>query len=243
MGHMKQYQSRPPDKTIMKRLVFLLFALPALALAQAPARQDGAAVAALAEQFLRQQAAGLPGKVSVTIGALDPRLALPPCPALQAFQQAGARPWGRTTVGVKCSAPVWTIYLQAQVSVTANYIASAMPLPQGRPVEAAQLVTLQGDIAALPHGVATDMAQVVGKTPGVSLPAGVPLRLDSLKARPVVMQGQVVQLVTGGQGFRVSAEAKAVGNAAEGQLVQVRTMRGAIISGIARTGGIVELAL
>jgi len=118
-----------------------------------------------------------------------------------------------------------------------------VPLAQGQAVEASQLVTLQGDIAALPNGVATDMAQVIGKTPTVSLPAGVPLRLDNLKAKPVVQQGQMVQLVTAGKGFRVSAEARAIGTAGEGQVVQVRTPRGAIISGTARAGGIVEVAL
>lgn len=225
----------------MKKLFALLLAFPLFASAQAQVRQDASKVKAAAEQFLKQQSAGLPGKVTITIGELDPRLALAPCPALQAFQQPGARPWGKTTVGVKCTAPVWTVYLQAQVSVAASYIASGVPLAQGQPVEASQLVTLQGDIAALPNGVATDMAQVVGKTPTVSLPAGVPLRLDSLKAKPVVQQNQTVQVVTTGAGFRVSAEAKALGTAGEGQVVQVRMPRGAVISGVARAGGLVEL--
>ncbi|MFD2366406.1 flagellar basal body P-ring formation chaperone FlgA [Pseudoduganella sp. GCM10020061] len=221
----------------------LLLLVPLLALAQAPARQDAAALRAAAEQYLQQQSAGLPGKVTVTVGAVDPRLALAACPAPQAFQAPGARAWGKTTVGVKCTAPAWTVYLQAQVSVVSGYIASSVPLAQGQPVEAAQLVTLQGDIAALPNGVATDMAQVVGKMPTVSLPAGAPLRLDNLKARPVVQQGQTVQVVTAGQGFRVSAEARALGTAGEGQVVQVRTPNGAIISGVARAGGLVEVAL
>ena len=228
---------------LLKEIVALLLLVPLLAFAQAPARQDPAAVKAAAEQYLQQQAAGLPGKVTITIGALDPRLSLAACPAPQAFQAPGARPWGKTTVGVKCSAPAWTVYLQAQVSVVAGYIASAVPLAQGQAVEASQLVTLQGDIAALPNGVATDMAQVIGKTPTVSLPAGVPLRLDNLKAKPVVQQGQMVQLVTAGKGFRVSAEARAIGTAGEGQVVQVRTPNGAIVSGVARHGGLVEVAL
>lgn len=227
----------------MNKLLLLILMIPVLAAAQAPVRQDAAKVKAAAEQFLKQQSAGLPGKVIVSIGELDARLALAPCPALQAFQQPGARPWGKTTVGVKCTAPAWTVYLQAQVSVVASYIASGVPLAQGQPVEASQLVTLQGDIASLPNGVATDMAQVIGKTPTVSLPAGVPLRLDSLKAKPVVQQNQMVQVVTSGAGFRVSAEAKALGNAGEGQVVQVRMPRGAVISGVARAGGLVELTL
>ena len=221
----------------------LLLAAP-LALAQtAPARQDGAALRKVAEQYLQAQSAGLPGKVSVKIGAVDPRLSLAACPAPEAFQQPGARPWGKTTVGVRCTAPVWNVFLQAQVSVLADYVTAAVPLAQGQAIDASQLATVQGDIAAMPNGIITDMGQAIGRTPTVSLPAGAPLRLDSLKSKPVVQQNQAVRIVSSGENFSVSGEGKAIANAGEGQIVQVRTARGTIVSGTARAGGIVEVAL
>lgn len=223
-------------------LTLLLLAAP-LAFAQGGARQDGAALGKLAEAFLQTQSAGQPGKVTVKIGAVDPRLSLPACPAPEAFQQPGARPWGKTTVGVRCTAPVWTMFLQAQVSVVADYVTAAVPLAQGQAIDASQLATMQGDIAAMPNGIITDMAQAIGRTPTVSLPAGTPLRLDSLKSKPVVQQNQAVRIVSRGENFSVSGEGKAIGNAGEGQVVQVRTPRGAIISGTARNGGIVEVTL
>ena len=226
----------------LKLFSFLLFAAPR-ALAQTGARQDGAALRKLAENYLQAQSAGLPGKVTIKVGAVDPRLALAACPAPEAFQQPGARPWGKTTVGVRCTAPVWSMFLQAQVNVIADYVTAAVPLAQGQPIDASQLATLQGDIAAMPNGIITDMAQAIGRTPTVSLPAGTPLRLDALKSKPVVQQNQAVRIVSRGENFSVSGEGKAIGNAGEGQIVQVRTPRGAIISGTARNGGIVEVAL
>jgi flagella basal body P-ring formation protein FlgA len=86
------------------------------------------------------------------------------------------------------------------------------------------------------------MAQAIGRTPTVSLAAGTPLRLDTLRSKPVVQQGQAVRLVSGGNGFSVSAEGKAITNANDGQIVQVRTPSGTVISGTARTGGMVEVA-
>ena len=225
-----------------KLLTVLLLATP-LAMAQAGVRQDGAALRKLAEGFLQTQSAGLPGKVTVKVGAVDPRLSLAACPAPEAFQQPGARPWGKTTVGLRCTAPVWTMFLQAQVSVVADYVTAAVPLAQGQAIDASQLATMQGDIAAMPSGIITDMAQAIGRTPTVSLPAGTPLRLDSLKSKPVVQQNQAVRIVSRGENFSVSGEGKAIGNAGEGQVVQVRTPRGAIISGTARSGGIVEVSL
>ncbi|HEY0061126.1 MAG TPA: flagellar basal body P-ring formation chaperone FlgA [Telluria sp.] len=208
----------------------------------APARQDPAALRQAVEQYLQTQSAGLPGEVSITVGAVDARMQLAACPAPQVFQQPGARAWGKTTVGVRCAAPTaWTVYIQAQVSVQAQYVAAAMPLSQGQALDASQLVMVRGDLAALPNGVLTDMAQAIGKTSTMSLAAGAPVRAELLRSKPVVQQGQAVKVVSSGAGFQVSADAKAIGNAAEGQVVQVRTPGGVILSGVAKTGGLVEV--
>ena len=212
--------------------------------AAAPARQDLASLRSMAEQYLQTQSAGLPGVVTVTVGALDGRMSLAACPAPQAFQQPGARTLGKTTVGLRCSAPTpWTIYVQAQVSVLAEYVAAAMPLVQGQTIDGAQLVMVKGDLGTLPHGVLTDLTQAIGRTSTMSIAAGTPLRSNILKSKPVVQQGQAVRVVSSGAGFTVSTEARAIGTAAEGQVVQARTQGGAIISGVAREGGVVEVAI
>lgn len=232
----------------MKRpfLLALLFssisALAQPAAAPQHALQDTALLRQVADAYLRAQSAGLPGQVTITLGAVNQKMALPACAAPQAFQQPGARAWGKTTVGVRCAAPTaWTVYIQAQVSVVAEYVAAAVALAPNQTIEAAQLVMVKGDIAALPNGVVTDIAQAVGRTATMSLPSGAPLRLDLLRSKPVVQQGQTVKVVSSGQGFSVSAEAKAIGNAGAGQVVQVRTPAGAVLSGVARAGGLVEV--
>jgi len=211
---------------------------------QTAQRQNLPALRAVAEQFLQTQTAGLPGQVTVKVGNIDPRTSLAACPAPEAFQQPGARPWGKTTVGVRCTAPSpWTVYIQATVNVVADYVAAGVPLAQGQPVEAGQLVMMKGDIAAMPNGIITDMAQAIGRTPTASLPAGTPLRLDTLKSKPVVQQGQAVRVVSKGSNFSVSGEAKAITSAGEGQVAQARTQSGTVVSGTARAGGIIEVAI
>jgi flagella basal body P-ring formation protein FlgA len=237
-------------RTLFTTLAATLLALPCLAQTGTPAaaaapaaRQNVNALRSVAEQFLLTQTAGLPGEVSVKVGAVDPRTALAACPAPEAFLQPGARAWGKTTVGVRCTQPsAWTIYLQAQVNVKAEYVAAAVPLAQGQAVEQGQLMLVKGDIASMPNGIITDMAQAIGRTPTVSLAAGTPLRLDTLRSKPVVQQGQAVRLTSAGNGFSVSAEGRAIGTAGEGQVVQVRTPSGAVVSGTAKAGGLVEVA-
>lgn len=204
---------------------------------------DPAQLRQTVDQFLQVQSAGMPGKVTVTVGNIDTRMRLAACPAPEGFMMPGSKPWGKTTVGVRCAAPSpWTVYIQATVSVLGNYIAAAAPLAPGQAIVESQLVTQQGDLTTLPSSIATDKAQVLGRISNVSVSAGTPVRLDSLRSKPVVQTGQPVRLVSSGAGFRVSAEGRAVANASEGQTVQVRTAGGQAVSGVARAGGLVEVA-
>jgi flagella basal body P-ring formation protein FlgA len=101
---------------------------------------------------------------------------------------------------------------------------------------------MQGDLTQLPATVVTDLGQALGKTLGVALAPGQPLRADALRIIPAILQGQTVRLVSQGPGFRVTADGRALANAAVGQLAQVRTAGGQTVSGIARSDGTVEVS-
>ncbi len=224
-----------------KRLLLLLIAVPLLA-GSVYARQDPAEVKRAVEAFLRVQTRGLPGEADFTVGAIDPNNHLAPCPALEAFLPAGARPWGRINVGVRCQAVAgWSIYVPAQVRVMGEYLATARPLARGQVLAAGDLVRRRGDLAELPAGIVTEEARAVGHVLGVSVQSGQVLRSDLLRAPLAVQQGQSVKIVSTGKGFQVSAEGKALTGAADGQVVQVRTASGQTLTGIARTGGTVEV--
>lgn len=233
-------------KHLLKTSLFAVAMLASAAAAAqqaAPARQDPAAIRKAVEHFLRTQTAGLPGEVSISVKDLDSRASLAACAAPEPFMPHGSRIWGRTTVGVRCSAPAaWTVYLSATVKVVADYLTAAAPLAQGQVIEARHLANARGDLTQLPTGILTDASQALGRSLKLSLPAGAPLRQDALRAPDVVLQGQTVRLTTAGSGFRISSEAKALNNAAEGQVVQARTANGQIVSGIARSGGNVEVS-
>jgi len=195
------------------------------------------------EHYLQTQTQGLPGKVSYHIGQLDPRTQLSPCSAFEPFLPAGSRLWGKATVGVRCLGPAtWTVYVPVQVNVSGNYLVSARPIAAGQLLGSGDIVSRSGDLSSLPTSILTDPAQAVGKTIKNSIAAGQPLRSDWLIAPWAVQQGQSVKLVSTGAGFSVSSEGKALNNAVEGQVVQVRTGSGQTISGIARPGGIVEVS-
>ena len=228
-------------------IVITVFALStqfAIAQVVEPApRQDLNTLKQTAEQFLRTQAKGLPGEVRVTVGAIDPRLKLPACTVPEAFLPPASKVWGKTTVGVRCTTPSsWTIFVSAQVQVQGEYIAAATPLAQGQTISQADLAKVKGDLTTLPAGVITDASQALGRSAATNIALGSPLRQDALRTQQAIQQGQAVRVVVNGAGFSVSSEARALNNAYEGQLTQVRTPAGQVVSGIAKLGGIVELA-
>lgn len=212
------------------------------AAANAADYQDLALVRASISDFLQQQSIGYPGKVTVTAGAIDPKLKLAACAELQAFLPVGSRAWGKTSVGVRCLRPSpWTVYAQASVSVAAQYLVAAAPLAQGRIVSREDFIFESGDLTQLPAGVFTDPAQVIGRSVSVSLTAGTVLRQSMLKLAPAVQQGQTVRVKTVGPGFTVSVEGQAMANAVDGQVLRVKLVSGQIVTGIARNGGQVEV--
>lgn len=221
------------------RILLLALLLPALAV---HARQEPAEVKRVVEDFLRVQTRGLPGKASFSVGAIDPNNQLAPCPALEAFLPAGSRAWGRSNVGVRCQVEGgWSIFVPVQVQVVGDYFVAARPLARGQVVAPGDLARRSGDLAELPAGIVTEEAQAVGKTANVGLQAGQALRSDLLREPAAVLQGQGVKVVSKGRGFQVATEGKALSNAAAGQVVQVRTASGQVLSGIARPGGVVEV--
>ena len=144
---------------------------------------------------------------------------------------------------MRCLGPsVWTIYLPVQVNISGTYLITARPIAAGQLLGNDDIATRSGDLSALPANILTDEAQAIGKSAKNRIAAGQPLRSDFLLAPWAVQQGQSVRLVSKGSGFSVSSEGKALNNASDGQVVQVRAASGQTISGIARPGGMVEVS-
>jgi len=224
-----------PARLLFSAFLLLLIGRPLIA-----AENDAALDTA--ERFVRQQTQGIPGKTTITMGKLD-TLRLPPCSAYEAFAPPGTRLSGRTHVGVRCLGPnIWSALVPVQIVTTGSYVTTVRPLGAGQLIQAGDLVTMTGDLSNQPTGVITDPANAIGKTLRNSLGAGQPLRNDQLLAPLVIHQGQSVRVISKGNGFAVSGEGKALNNAAEGQIAQIRMNSGQTVSGVAKSDGSIEIA-
>ena len=223
-------------------LIVALTMMVEVALHAAELRQDRAVISKAAESFLQRETKGLPGQVSIEVGKIDTRVSLAACTQLQTFFPTGSRAWGQTTVGVRCAAPAaWTIYVPASVKVSAAYLIAARPLALGQEIGAGDFSVQQGELTQLPAGILTDASQAVGRRLANGIQAGQPLRRDAIREPLAVVQGQLVALVVSGPGFRISSAGHSLGRAPQGERIQVRTISGAVVSGIVRPGPVVEV--
>ena len=145
-------------------------------------------------------------------------------------------------MGVRCGQPKpWTVYVQANVSIIANYVVAGAPIGQGQTITANELQLQKGDLTTLPAGIFTEFNRVIGQTARMSLVAGTVLKKEMLKMPLIVQKGQSVRVSSGGKGFSISTDGQALNEASEGELVKVKVSNGSVVTGIAKENGVVEV--
>ncbi|MDM0108896.1 flagellar basal body P-ring formation chaperone FlgA [Variovorax sp. J22R24] len=194
------------------------------------------------DKFLQVQTAGLPGKVTFIVKA-SASTVFPPCNDFEAFMPAGAAPWGRVSVGLRCRGDKpWMRFVPVHVAVEGRYYVAARAIEAGEAVGAGDVVERTGDLSALPRSVITDAAALQGVVTANRVAAGAPLRKELMRGAVVIQQGQTVHLVAQGQGFVVSTEGKAMTRAEIGATVQAKTRDGRLLTGIAGEDGQIRLS-
>ncbi len=177
------------------------------------------------------------------VGRLENRLYLPQCTRLEAFLPPGAALAGKTRIGVQCLHPTeWVVIVPASIHAITKILTLTRSIPSGQALGIDDLALKPlAPSEPVPPRTLTRIEQAIGKIAVVSLGRGISLRTDMLREPNVIMQNQTVSLIAEGDGFSVSNDGVALGNAAAGQPVQVRSRSGRILRGIARAPGIVVL--
>jgi flagella basal body P-ring formation protein FlgA len=221
---------------------YILIQLAFSAGAYAQELQSLPAIQKAAEAFVKEKTASLPGEYAVTASRVDSRLKLTKCTQLQPFLPSGSRLWGNSSVGVRCLAPAsWSLYVPMQIKVSNQVLVAVRPITSGQQVQADDVALETRDITRFAGSALTSLDQVAGRTVVAPIANGTVLRAEMLRAANVIRQGQSVQLTAKGNGFTVTSEGQAMGNATAGQVVTVKTRSGQLVKGIARSAGVVEV--
>lgn len=188
---------------------------------------------------------GVPVRVELSVGTLDPRLTLAPCERVEVAIPAGHRPWGRTRIGLRCAqGPVaWNVSVPLTVKVFAPAATAARALPAGALLGAGDLVMAEVDWAENPSPVLAQPALAAGRQLVRPLAPGAAVRQADLKTRQWFAAGDTVRIIATGAGFSVTGEGVAMSPGLDGQTVRVRTESGRLVTGRAAGDRRVEVLL
>jgi flagella basal body P-ring formation protein FlgA len=217
----------------------LLFAAVSSAIA-APDWEDVARI---------RQTAVTAASAAITAGdrveaSVDERLRLPRCKdPLESYPVASA---GLTaqTIGVRCTAPAWVVYVPVRVSAVRLILVAARPLARGEATGPDAFRLERRDLAGLQRGYLSDPASLQGRQLTRAVAAGSPLAPSDFAAGNVIRRGQQVVLFGRAGGLEVRARGKALADAALNQRLSVENLSSRrIIEGFVRSADTVEVGL
>ena len=159
-------------------------------------------------------------KVEVEVGAIDPRLQLPSCPALNVTLPPTNT--ATMTARVECDTPSWTIYVPIRLHAWVDAMVAAANLNPNTRLAPDHLSHGRIDMFASSNGgLLTDPAQAEGKILRVGLLAGAPILSPFLDLPIVVHRGQKVLLTLTASTMIIKATAVALEDGRVGDSIAV----------------------
>ncbi|SES65736.1 flagella basal body P-ring formation protein FlgA [Marinobacter segnicrescens] len=165
-----------------------------------------------------------------TLGNLDPRLALAPCPEDGIDVSFSSDPWQTTqpSLMVSCQGKrPWRMYLSVSLDIYGDALIAARPLSRGDRLTAAMVATDRVVVNAIRRGTITDREQLLGLELKRSVNAGTPFTPDLVTSPDAVARGDHVMITARSGSFAVKTRGKALANARVGEQVLVENLSSA----------------
>ena len=199
----------------------------------------------LDDTLARNQVSGLPLRMEVSVGSLDPRLRLAPCARVEPYLPVGSRLWGRTRLGLRCveGATAWNVFLPVTIKALGPAWVLTSNVAPGATLTAEDATEAEVDWAADSAPIMANPDLWVGQVAARQLMVGQALRQTMVRAPLLFRVGAQVRVVAQGPGYAVTSAGQAMSSGAAGQTVRIRMSNGKVVSGIVSETGSVELTL
>lgn len=211
----------------------------AATLSKAADTEDPANIRAAVELALQTRIAeSKETKLETTIAAIDPRLQLPRCPAIDvALPPTNA---AAMTAKVSCDQPRWTMYVPVRLHAWADAVVAATNLAPNRAVTSRDLTRGRVDLYNGNGGVMTNPSEIEGKILRVGVTAGAPILSPFLDLPVVVRRGQkvIVTLVDGTMTIKATALALEDGRVGDNIAVQNPDSQKTVHATVSRDGNV-----
>jgi flagella basal body P-ring formation protein FlgA len=193
----------------------------------------------------RLRSSGTDAIPHVTAAALDPRTRLQRCTsALQAILPATIQVSARMTVGVRCAAPAWTVYVPVTIETELTVLVMRTAAARNASPGAADVELQQRRVPGIATNYLTRVEQLQGSHLKMPVSPGTALSTDLLAADILIKRGQRVTLIASVGGLEVRAQGEAVANATDAGRVRVLNVSsGKIVEGKVESADRVRISL
>ena len=200
------------------------FCLILMIFGHAPFTFGSKVVQAEVERVLLAQARKTWPDATIEVEArIDPRLRLSTCSDLEVMLR-GQHQVGRVHVAVRCGEPqAWSVYLPADVRVSAPVLVAARPLLRGQQLTAADIkeaiMPLNGRAMALGN-----RQSLQGLSPKRPIAEGTVLTLPLFAQARAIIRNDVVRILSGSGVVRIETKGKAIDGGQIGDQVMVENL-------------------
>ena len=178
-------------------------------------------------------------------GALDSRLHLAACTStLQGFLPSGVTVSARTTVGVRCAAPVWSVYVPVTVESELSILVLKAAAARGAQLRPEDVESRQRRVPGFPTAYLSDVTALGGRHLKSAAGPGAALTTDLFVRDILVKRGQRVTLLAVVGGIEVRAQGESVSDASAAGRVKVQNLSSQkIVEGQVETADCVRISL
>ena len=212
-----------PKALLHAILLGLLLVSPYPSQASNKAHQPHQSIVDAVKAYLETTVVRDSSQATINVTPLDHRLKLTQCESpLEAFNPPGGVKLGRTSVGVRCSAPTpWSLYVSANVGIEASVVVAVRDLARGQAISAIDLKTEISDTSHLLRGYFESVDEVIGQTLKRTLRRGQVITPSMLVVRKTVKRGDPVTILAGAGAIQVRMQGKAMKQGNPGELIPV----------------------
>jgi flagella basal body P-ring formation protein FlgA len=127
----------------------------------------------------------------------------------------------RTTIGVRCNAPAWSVYVPVTVESELPVLVTTRALPRNGAVTAQDVELQQRRVPGAASGYLVSVDQLAGRHLRNAAAPGTALDVDLLSADVLIKRGQRVTVIAAAGSLEVRAQGEAVADATPDGRVRV----------------------
>ena len=187
-----------------------------------------AEIRAAVEKYVRHKTAGLGWEVRVKPFSISSNLTLPEGPLeFEVIAPQQWEGWGTVNLSVlarKGDRVVRNSSMRVEVEALSEMVVTLRQLDHGTVINNGDIAVQKRDIALVAGKFSRNLEDFIGKRTRTTIKSNIALRSDQVEKVPLIISGQIVNIVAENEIIKVSVSGKAKSAGAEGDMILVQNL-------------------